>query len=172
MSTKSSVKGREFFCIPVLDRFLDVEASWEGGYLTGLDLKMRGDKRLNGLETGRASSTALREELIAVLDGADFRGGIPAMARGTLFQARVWAALMGVPYGTIITYSGLAQRLGCGSARAVGQALKANPLPLIIPCHRVVSKDDWPGGYSCGLEVKRLLLMHERRNKDEDCGCK
>jgi methylated-DNA-[protein]-cysteine S-methyltransferase len=162
MNTRSDIQGQEVFYLPILDKVLEVQAHWEDGYLTGLDLKMRGDKRLNGLETGKPSFSGLREGLMAILDGADPRGRIAAMARGTLFQTRVWAALMGVPYGTVITYSGLAQRLDCGSSRAVGQALKANPLPLIIPCHRVVGKDGGLGGYSCGLDVKRLLLMNER----------
>lgn len=172
MNTRSDSKGREVFYLPVLDKLLEVTAGWNDGYLIRLDLKIHSDKMLNGLETDRASSVELRENLLAVLDGADPRGRIPAMASGSLFQIRVWTALLSVPYGTLITYSGLAQRLGCGSSRAIGQALKANPLPILIPCHRVVRKNGRLGGYSCGPEIKRLLLIYERGIQVEDCGCK
>ncbi|MGQ9745027.1 MAG: methylated-DNA--[protein]-cysteine S-methyltransferase [Dissulfurimicrobium sp.] len=151
--------------IPVMDKALEVTAYLENEHLTRLDLKIGGGQILDRQETDSAPLTELREGLIAILNGADPRGRIAAMARGTLFQIRVWATLMSIPYGTVITYSELAQRLGCESPRAVGQALKANPLPLIIPCHRVISKNDWPGGYSCSLDVKRLLLMNEIGDK-------
>lgn len=152
----------EIFYIPIRGMTLEAKARWEDGYLTGLGLRMS-EKRLDNAVSGKISpsSNGLREDVIAVLAGAGFVGRIPAMAKGTLFQIRVWAALLDVPYGTVTTYSGLARRIGCGSSRAVGQALKANPLPVLIPCHRVVCKAGGLGGYSCGLDIKRLILMHE-----------
>ena len=83
--------------------------------------------------------------------------------QGTPFQIRVWQALRQVPFGTITSYQALADSLGMPrSARAVGGALGANPLPIIIPCHRVVATNGSLGGYSAGLQYKRLLLSHEQ----------
>ncbi len=83
--------------------------------------------------------------------------------QGTPFQIRVWQALRQVPFGAITSYQALADSLEMPrSARAVGGALGANPLPIIIPCHRVVAANGSLGGYSAGLQYKRLLLSHER----------
>ena len=86
--------------------------------------------------------------------------------QGTPFQLRVWHALMAIPAGQPATYGALAKRLGT-AARAVGQACASNPLPILIPCHRVVAANG-PGGFmhaSSGapLDVKTWLLAHERR---------
>jgi methylated-DNA-[protein]-cysteine S-methyltransferase len=85
---------------------------------------------------------------------------------GTPFQLRVWHALMAIPAGQPATYGALAKRLGTG-ARAVGQACGANPLPILIPCHRVVAASGL-GGFmhsaaGTPLDVKTWLLAHERR---------
>ena len=68
-----------------------------------------------------------------------------------------------IEYGTVITYSELARRIGSKAVRAVGGALSRNPVPIIVPCHRVVAKDGL-GGYSCGLELKIKLLELERKH--------
>jgi methylated-DNA-[protein]-cysteine S-methyltransferase len=82
--------------------------------------------------------------------------------QGTPFQRRVWAELQRIPRGQAISYKELAQRVGNPKAsRAVGQANGANPIPLIIPCHRVVAANGSLGGYSSGLDRKRWLLHHE-----------
>jgi AraC family transcriptional regulator of adaptative response/methylated-DNA-[protein]-cysteine methyltransferase len=81
---------------------------------------------------------------------------------GTEFQHRVWQALREIPAGETVSYSGLARRLGVpGSARAVAQACGANPLAVVIPCHRVVSSDGQLSGYRWGVERKRILLARE-----------
>ncbi|MDD3580176.1 MAG: methylated-DNA--[protein]-cysteine S-methyltransferase [Desulfobacca sp.] len=83
--------------------------------------------------------------------------------QGTPFQLRVWAALRLIPFGATVSYGELACHLGLPkAARAVGGALRANPLPIIIPCHRVISADGSLGGFSAGLQVKRWLLEHEQ----------
>lgn len=82
--------------------------------------------------------------------------------RGTPFQERVWKACREIPYGRVSSYSALACRLGNpGAARAVGQALGKNPLPLIIPCHRVIRGDGRPGGFTAGTHWKEKLLRLE-----------
>ena len=101
---------------------------------------------------------------------AYFEDGTPLLEphirpAGTPFQQRVWAALRGIPAGTVLSYGELAERVGSG-ARAVANACGANPIPLVIPCHRVVARHG-PGGFMQGrtpaaLEIKHWLLQHER----------
>jgi methylated-DNA-[protein]-cysteine S-methyltransferase len=82
--------------------------------------------------------------------------------QGTPFQLAVWQALRAIPYGETVSYGELAQRLGRGgSARAVGAANGANPLPIIVPCHRVVGADGSLTGFGGGLHIKRALLALE-----------
>ena len=85
------------------------------------------------------------------------------LAGGTALQRLVWIALSKIPYGETVSYTALAQRVGFGSAvRAVASACGANPLPLIIPCHRVIAKDGTLGGFSMGgVEIKQKLLDME-----------
>lgn len=81
---------------------------------------------------------------------------------GTVFEQNVWLILKEIPYGETKTYKWLAQKAGRnGAYRAVGNALKKNPLPIILPCHRVVASDGSLCGFSAGLELKRWLLKHE-----------
>lgn len=83
------------------------------------------------------------------------------LEEATLFQRRVWEETIRIPYGTILTYKDLATRLGIpGGARAIGQALKRNPVPIIIPCHRVVGKEGLTG-FTGGLRWKRRLINLE-----------
>ncbi|MFZ2089251.1 MAG: methylated-DNA--[protein]-cysteine S-methyltransferase [Desulfobaccales bacterium] len=82
---------------------------------------------------------------------------------GTTFYVRVWQELRRIPYGETVSYQRLARLLGKPqAARAVGQACGANPLPLIIPCHRVIAANGSLGGFSSGLPRKRWLLEHEQ----------
>ena len=88
--------------------------------------------------------------------------GLPLDLQGTSFQKRVWEELRKIPWGGTISYKELAARVGNPKAlRAVGQANGANPIPLIIPCHRVIAANGTIGGYSSGVERKRRLLRHE-----------
>jgi methylated-DNA-[protein]-cysteine S-methyltransferase len=80
----------------------------------------------------------------------------------TPFQRRVWLATRLIPYGQTRSYQWVASQSGKpGAARAVGQALAKNPLPIIIPCHRVLASDGGPGGFSGGVEMKKFLLKLE-----------
>lgn len=86
----------------------------------------------------------------------------PALSlRGTPFQQRVWEMLLTIPYGQTVTYGGLARRLDCHSAQAVGGAVGRNPISIIVPCHRVVGSDGSLTGYAAGLDRKRALLQLE-----------
>ncbi len=87
---------------------------------------------------------------------------LPLAPRGTPFQRSVWEALRSIPYGETISYAQLAGRLGrAGSARAVGLANGANPLPIVIPCHRVIGADGSLTGFGGGLGIKHALLALE-----------
>ncbi|HMA45123.1 MAG TPA: methylated-DNA--[protein]-cysteine S-methyltransferase, partial [Gemmatimonadales bacterium] len=87
---------------------------------------------------------------------------LPLAAAGTPFQQRVWRALRQIPFGATESYAGLARRLGApAAARAVGAANGQNPIPIIVPCHRVIGADGDLTGFGGGLERKRWLLAHE-----------
>jgi len=87
------------------------------------------------------------------------------LREGTAFQQQVWRTLRTIPFGRTRSYSWLAQRVGNPQARrAVGQANGKNPLPIVIPCHRVIRASGDLGGYSGGTDLKRFLLDLEQRN--------
>jgi O-6-methylguanine DNA methyltransferase len=89
--------------------------------------------------------------------------GIEAAARGTTFQERVWSALKKIPAGRTASYADIAQRIGQPTAvRAVGHANGQNPVPIVIPCHRVIGRDGSLTGFGGGVERKAWLLRHER----------
>ncbi|SMF07927.1 methylated-DNA-[protein]-cysteine S-methyltransferase [Tistlia consotensis] len=88
--------------------------------------------------------------------------GLPSATGGTAFQRAVWQALRAIPCGTTISYRRLAERIGRPAAvRAVGLANGANPVAIVVPCHRVIGSDGSLTGYGGGLERKRWLLAHE-----------
>lgn len=106
---------------------------------------------------------AVKEQIKAYFAGVstDF-ATLTLDLQGTSFQRRVWQELRRIPCGQAISYKELAERIGKPKAcRAVGQANGRNPIPLIIPCHRVIAADGGLGGYSSGLDKKRWLLQHE-----------
>ena len=82
--------------------------------------------------------------------------------KGTAFQQRVWQALLAIPYGETVSYGELARMVGCKSAQAVGQAVGANPIALLIPCHHVIAAHGQLGGYAYGQELKKRLLHIEQ----------
>lgn len=126
--------------------------------------------RLDGRLVAAPGSEAHRPPLGPVVAEVDayFRGDlrtftVPLDWRLTSgFHRRVLKELAAVPYGTVVGYQDLADRTGePGAARAVGAAMGANPLPLVVPCHRVVASDGGIGGFGAGLEIKRALLALE-----------
>jgi len=88
---------------------------------------------------------------------------LPLDLHGTEFQRRCWLALATIPYGQTVSYGEQARRLGLGpdAARAVGSANGSNPVPIVLPCHRVIGADGSLTGFGGGLHVKRFLLEHE-----------
>jgi methylated-DNA-[protein]-cysteine S-methyltransferase len=102
-------------------------------------------------------------QLDAYFDGELVEFDLPLDLHGTEFQRRCWLALATIPYGQTVSYGEQARRLGLGSdtARAVGAANGRNPLPIVLPCHRVIGAVGSLTGFGGGLHVKRFLLEHE-----------
>jgi methylated-DNA-[protein]-cysteine S-methyltransferase len=106
-----------------------------------------------------------RKQVDEYLNGNRKEFGMPLLMVGTEFQRRVWKALMKVPYGATATYGQIAEDIGSPKAvRAVGNANSANPISIIVPCHRIIGSDGELVGYGGGLSVKKRLLKLEQRN--------
>lgn len=114
------------------------------------------------------SETPLLRRAFRQLDGY-FTGrlkvfDLPLAPHGTDFQRKVWKVLQSIPYGQAVSYKEVALRLGSpGAARAVGMANNRNPIPIFIPCHRVIGADGSLVGYGSGIEIKARLLEIEGR---------
>ena len=131
--------------------------------LTGLHFESSSD---TGMAEEKEQKTLLLQDAFKQLD--EYLAGLrtvfdlPFSVRGTAFQLKVWQALRDIPYGTSISYGELAVRIGRPSAaRAIGAANSRNPLPVFIPCHRVVGADGSLVGYLGGLARKKQLLELE-----------
>ncbi len=107
---------------------------------------------------------AAREQLTAYFAGELTEFDLPLAPQGSPFQLGVWAQLRRIPYGATISYGELAQRIGDASAaRAVGAANGQNPLPIVVPCHRVIGADGSLTGFGGGIATKKFLLEHEQK---------
>ncbi|MCS6952265.1 MAG: methylated-DNA--[protein]-cysteine S-methyltransferase [Bryobacterales bacterium] len=106
---------------------------------------------------------AVRGQLLEYFRGKRRAFDLPLELRGTPFQRRVWQELTRIPYGATRSYGEIARAIGePGAARAVGQACGANPVPIVVPCHRVIAAHGGLGGYGGGLRLKRFLLELEQ----------
>jgi methylated-DNA-[protein]-cysteine S-methyltransferase len=117
-------------------------------------------------DTGQGTAGELlaraKQQVIEYFDGTRTTFDLPLEALGSPFEHRVWNALRTIPYGATTTYGELARRLGdVGATRAVGAANGKNPIPIIVPCHRVVGANGELTGFGGGLDRKRRLLEHE-----------
>lgn len=132
--------------------------------LTSVSLPgQRGAPAVRAQDRDDRAFVEVRRRLEAYFDGRLTRFRLPLTAAGTPFQLRVWQALEDIPYGSTTRYGELAARLGLprDRIRTVGQALGANPLLLVRPCHRVIGADGSMRGYAGGVERKVWLLTHE-----------
>lgn len=103
-----------------------------------------------------------RRQILEYLAGDRRFFDLPLAPQGTAFQQKVWAALCDIPYGQTRSYRDIALAIGCPRGfQAVGQANRHNPIPIIIPCHRVIAADGRQGGYAGGSALKRTLLQME-----------
>ena len=113
---------------------------------------------------GDAAFAGLAEQVVAAVEEPARAHALPLDVRGTAFQEAVWRALAAVPAGETLSYAALAGRAGRPQAvRAAGSACAANPVAVLIPCHRARRADGGAGGYAWGLERKAALLARERR---------
>lgn len=125
------------------------------------DLRVQSNGPLQQGESARLE--AAHRQLLDYLEGRRNTFDVPLdLSQGTSFQRKVWRTLQRVPYGKLRSYQWIAARVGGQHyARAVGNAVGANPLPIIVPCHRIVAQDASLGGFSGGLPMKRRLLSLE-----------
>jgi methylated-DNA-[protein]-cysteine S-methyltransferase len=128
----------------------------------GLEAVLFDGRRIRPDGTSRVLDDATRQ-LASYFEGDLITFDLPLELNGTDFQRRCWLALATIPYGQTVSYGEQARRLGLGSdaARAVGAANGQNPLPIVLPCHRVIGANGSLTGFGGGLHVKRFLLEHE-----------
>lgn len=106
-----------------------------------------------------------RKEVLSFLEGKRKSFDVPYRLTGTAFQKRVLQAVLTIPYGETRTYKDIAALLSCKACRAVGNALHRNPLPFLVPCHRVVPSSGGYGSYRFGAALKAYLIEKERSNR-------
>ena len=108
------------------------------------------------------------KQLLEYLEGKRKLFDVPLNPKGTKFMKEVWTALQEIPYGETKTYGEIAKKVGNPkAARAIGMANHRNPIPIIIPCHRVIGSNGKLVGYALGMEKKEFLLMLEGIDKNE-----
>lgn len=133
--------------------------------IVGLLPKEQGERKFCGYACADGQTDLLYEACIQLKEyfsGKRTEFNLPLAPKGTAFQQRVWGELCKIPYGKTVSYQDLAEKTGNPKAqRAVGSANGKNPIIIIIPCHRIISKSGKIGGYSCGVDVKRYLLKSE-----------
>lgn len=131
-------------------------------YITNLYINYNNIKAIQE-ETKLISQTA--NEIKEYLDGNKKSFSIPIKIEGTDFQKKVWQELLKISYGETRSYKDIAININNSKAcRAVGTAIKNNPIPIIIPCHRVINSNKNLGGYAYGLEIKKILLKIEKND--------
>lgn len=141
----------------------DLYLTFSGRFLTGISF----DKPHNIAYKKNSAPQAFINDLTSYFKGVntDFNQKIKFLS-GTDFEQKVWASLKNIPYGETRTYKWIAEKAGNPSAtRATGQALAKNPIPLVLPCHRVIESGGSVGGYSAGTQRKIRLLELEYYSK-------
>lgn len=126
---------------------------------------VKGEKKVPG--KGWVEDNTIFPEAVSQLtqyfEGRLKQFNLDLQPKGTAFQKQVWQALLTIPYGTTVTYGEIAERIDNPKAfRAVGLANRSNPIPIIIPCHRVIGKNGKLTGFAGGLDIKQALLDLEK----------
>lgn len=137
----------------------------ENGRLCSLTLTSTPPKEMQATPLTKQTKQQLNE----YLQGQRQQFTIPLSLKGSTFQQKVWLALQTIPYGETRTYQQIAQQIGCPKGcRAVGNANNKNPIPIIIPCHRVIKKNGSLSGYILGVTRKEQLLTLEKEKANND----
>jgi methylated-DNA-[protein]-cysteine S-methyltransferase len=140
---------------------LEVESAQAG--VTRVRLGALGKPREVGDGGALECARKAKAELLAYLSGNLRKFSVPVVLEGTSFQRDVWAKLVAVPYGHTRTYGEVAAELGKPrAARAVGAACRDNPVPILVPCHRIVGGSGSLGGFGGGVKMKQALLTLEK----------
>ncbi|HVL01658.1 MAG TPA: methylated-DNA--[protein]-cysteine S-methyltransferase [Dongiaceae bacterium] len=143
-------------CVETPIGWLGVQASDEA--ITAVDF----DADMGQMGQGNALTALCKQQLLEYFAGQRRDFDLPLAARGTSFQHSVWQALVRIPFGTTCCYQDIADVIGNRKAvRAVGAANGSNPIPIIVPCHRVIGRDGSLIGFGGGLPRKEWLLRHE-----------
>ncbi len=155
---RDSGYAMSFSCEPFHSPVGILHISFKGKSLAGISI----NERPPGIKLGRTPKEITRQ-IRAYFNGSLREFTLPfVLDAGTEFEKRVWLALKEIPYGQTRTYKWLSEIVGRpGASRAVGQALSKNPLPIILPCHRVIESGGRLGGYSPDVNIKRRLLEME-----------
>ncbi|MEW6571397.1 MAG: methylated-DNA--[protein]-cysteine S-methyltransferase [Nitrospirota bacterium] len=148
--SKASESFYDTFESPVGTLFL----IFTGKSLTGINFDRP------GVLLKKATTLPIKKELRDFFEkGLEVFNQRISLIKGSEFDKKIWLTLREIPYGETRTYKWLAERAGRPKAsRAVGQALSRNPLPIVLPCHRIIESDGSIGGYSAGVDIKRRLL--------------
>ena len=160
------MKTEKRYWAPILSKFGKFAAWMDGeGRLLRFHLRLKGAEHADPFAERNDKALKDVQKQIAQYDAGKRRDfEFELAAEGPSFHREVWDALVEIPYGTTTSYGALAKKLGYpGAARAVGVANGANPIGLIVPCHRVIGSDGSLTGYGGGLPLKRALLEHEAR---------
>lgn len=155
--------GREVkhqVCYDIFDSPLGpLYIEFSGKFLTGISFKKPSDIPFREASASESFIKELKEYFEG--GGSGFRQEIKFLV-GTDFEKKVWNVLKSIPSGETRTYKWVAEKIGNPSAvRAVGRALSKNPIPIVVPCHRVIESDGSIGGFSSGVDTKRRLLDME-----------
>jgi methylated-DNA-[protein]-cysteine S-methyltransferase len=143
--------------ISAFDRYLIIEGDFD--VITGIEIS---DTPVSGAAEGEVAKAAKQLDEYAKGNLKDF--SLKLRPQGTDFQRKVWDVLLSIPYGEVLTYGQIAEKIGNPKAvRAVGGACHNNPIGIVIPCHRVLGKDGSLTGYAGGVHLKEMLLRHEKK---------
>ena len=143
--------------IAAFDRYIIVDG--DSDVITGIEIS---DTPVSGEAAGEVAKAARQLDEYAKGNRKDF--SLNLQPQGTDFQRKVWDVLLSIPYGEILTYGQIAEKIGNPKAvRAVGGACHNNPIGIVIPCHRVLGKDGSLTGYAGGIDLKDMLLKHEKK---------
>ena len=128
-----------------------------------IELNIYNEKKNNIIEKDTKLLLETQKQLKEYFKGKRTKFEIPLNPKGTEFMKKVWKELLNIPYGEVRTYKEIAEKIGNSKAsRAVGMANNKNPIPIIIPCHRVIGSNNKLVGYALGLDMKKYLLDLER----------
>ncbi|SET32733.1 methylated-DNA-[protein]-cysteine S-methyltransferase [Natronincola peptidivorans] len=158
-----------FSCLHMLDLQLYIASNEKGLVAIGINQSeesfIKDIKKFSPLENityNKSKNHQFLQQITEYFQGARKQFTIPLDLKGTPFQKKVWNTLLEIPFGEVVSYQTIANKIGNPKAvRAVGLANKRNPIPIIVPCHRVIGMNMKLVGYNGGIDIKEKLLAFE-----------